>query len=155
MPFKSTINTKLRSFQYKCIMRILPTNMFLFKCKIVNSSLCDFCNGHPETFEHLFWECQYVRSFWTEVHNYCIEHNHPYNISYQLISFGLTNVSKNHLLNCIILIAKYCIFKCKMTKTNPSIISFLLYLQKIKQIERVIAINKNKLSTHEIKWANM
>ena len=154
-PFKSTIDTKIRSFQYKCIMRILPTNMFLFKCKIVNSSLCDFCNRHPETFEHLFWECQYVRSFWTQVHNYCIEHNHPFNISYQLISFGFTNVSKKHLLNCIILTAKYFIFKSKMTKTIPSVTSFLLYLQKIKQIERIIAINKNKLNTHEIKWDNM
>ena len=96
-----------------------------------------------------------VRSFWTQVHNYCIEHNHPFNISYQLISFGITNVSKKHLLNCIILTAKYFIFKSKMTKTIPSVTSFLLYLQIIKQIEKIIAINKNKLNTHEIKWDNM
>ena len=155
IPFKSTIDTKLRCFQYKCLMRILPTNVFLFKCNIVNSSLCDFCDRYPETFEHLFWECHYVRSFWTQLHNYCIANNHPFNIGYQQISFGLTNAANNNLLNCIIFTAKYFIFKNKLSKTIPSIESFLLYVQKTKQIERIIAINKNKLRTHEIKWEHM
>ena len=65
-------------------MKILPCNRFLLRCKIVNSSLCDFCDSYPETFEHLFWECHYIRSFWTELHNYCIANNHPFNISTQL-----------------------------------------------------------------------
>ena len=156
IPFKCTIDTKIRCFQYKCIMRILPTNTFLFKCNIINSSLCDFfCDRYPETFEHLFMH--YVRSFWTQIHNYCIVNNHPFNIhvGYQQLSFGLTNAPNNNLLNCIILIAKYFIFKNKMTKTIPSIESFLLYVQKTKQIERIIAINKNKLRIHEIKWQQM
>ena len=42
-PIKPTIDTKLRDFQYKFITRILPTNTFLYKCKISNSNLCDFC----------------------------------------------------------------------------------------------------------------
>ena len=63
LPFKSTIDTKLRSFQYKYIMRILPTNKFLTKCNIISSSLCDFCDRQPETLEHLFWECHFVRAF--------------------------------------------------------------------------------------------
>ena len=49
MPFKSTIDTKLREFQYKYIMRIIPTNKFLFKCNLVQSNLCDFCNSYIET----------------------------------------------------------------------------------------------------------
>ena len=89
------------------------------------------------------------------LHNNCIANNHPFNIGYQQISFGLTNAANNNLLNCIIFTAKYFIFKNKLSETIPSIESFLLYVQKTKQIERFIAINKNKLRTHEIKWEQM
>ena len=63
MPFRSTIDTKLRAFQYKYNMRIYPTNDFLYKCQIKDSSLCDFCNMYSETIQHLFWECPMVQSF--------------------------------------------------------------------------------------------
>ena len=42
--FKSTNDIKLRNFQYKYIMRIVPTNQFLTKCNIVGSALCEFCS---------------------------------------------------------------------------------------------------------------
>jgi len=53
----STIDTTLRSFQYKIVIRIIPTNKMLFKFQYVSSSLCTFCNANIETIEHLFWEC--------------------------------------------------------------------------------------------------
>ena len=151
LPFKSTIDTKLRSFQYKYIMRILPTNQFLSKCNII--SLCDFCNRQPETLDHLFWECHFVRAFW--IHNFCIANNQTFYLCYETISFGLYNSSSFNLLNCIILLAKYFIFRSKYLKTIPSVSAFIPYLHKTKQIERLIAINKNKVRSHEIKWGNL
>ena len=56
-----TIDTKIRYFQYKYLIRILPSNRFLLKCKLVNSSLCDFCAMHEETIIHLFWECSGIK----------------------------------------------------------------------------------------------
>ena len=41
---KSTNDIRLRNFQYKHLMRIIPTNQFLTKCHITSSTLCDFCN---------------------------------------------------------------------------------------------------------------
>ena len=61
--FTSTIDTKLRIFQYKYLFRIIPTNKRLFKQNIVNSNLCDFCNMDIETIHHLFWECNQVQIF--------------------------------------------------------------------------------------------
>lgn len=55
-PFKCTIDTRLRAFQYKFLKRILPTNVFLHKCKLVQSGPCDLCNMYNETVIHLFWE---------------------------------------------------------------------------------------------------
>ena len=54
LPFKTTLDTKLREFQYKILNRILYTNKMLFKFKKVDSPLCVFCEKELETIEHLF-----------------------------------------------------------------------------------------------------
>ena len=43
-PIIATNDIKLREFQYKCLERIIPSKSYLHKCKLVSSSLCDFCN---------------------------------------------------------------------------------------------------------------
>ncbi len=48
MPFTCTIDTTLRNFQYKYLMRILGINTLLYRCNIVSSSLCDFCSMYVE-----------------------------------------------------------------------------------------------------------
>ena len=53
--FISTVDSKLRNFQYKLLMRIIPTNVLLFKYKIKSSNLWDFCNTNIESNKHLFW----------------------------------------------------------------------------------------------------
>ncbi len=65
--FKSSIDSKSRSFQYKVLNRILATNSFLKMCKITNSSLCTFCKVDEETVEHLFWYCTVIRKFWDDI----------------------------------------------------------------------------------------
>ena len=58
---KSTNDIKLRNFQYKYLIRIIPTrsNHFLTKCHSSSSTLCEFCNMEIETLSNLFWECIY------------------------------------------------------------------------------------------------
>jgi len=64
---KITIDAKLRSFQYKYLMHIVPNNEKLFKYGMIESSLCNFCSTQPESNIHLFWECPYVQPFWTQI----------------------------------------------------------------------------------------
>ena len=61
MSYKTTIDITLRNFQFKYLHRIIATNKYLFKCKLSNSNLCDFCDENIETIEHLFWECKYIQ----------------------------------------------------------------------------------------------
>ena len=45
-------------------------------CKLVESSLCDFCNMeiHVESIEHMFWKlCQQTQIFWNELFKWFIE----------------------------------------------------------------------------------
>ncbi|KAH3747606.1 hypothetical protein DPMN_182034 [Dreissena polymorpha] len=67
MPYKATIESTLRNFQYKYIHRIIATNKYLFKCKLSNSNLCDFCSENIETIEHLFWECKHIQPIWNQL----------------------------------------------------------------------------------------
>ena len=93
LPCKSIINTKLRAFQYKYLMKILPNNRFLYKCNITSTSLCDFCNMYIESNKHLFWECLVSRSFWTELEVFLNEKRININLNYQTISLGLMDQS--------------------------------------------------------------
>ena len=58
LPFKTTLHTKLREFQYKILNRILYTNEMLFKFKKVDSPLCYFCGKELNTLEHFFFVVQ-------------------------------------------------------------------------------------------------
>ena len=53
----ATKGIKLRNFQYKYIIRIIPTNKYLQKYGIGETALCDFCNMEIETTDHLFLQC--------------------------------------------------------------------------------------------------
>jgi hypothetical protein len=56
--FYATLDTKLRTFQYKSIRRSLPTNIQLKPVGSKHSDICDFCNNAVETYEHLFFKCR-------------------------------------------------------------------------------------------------
>ena len=68
LPFKITIENKLRSFQYKLIHNILPTNQRLYKMNIKSSPVCEFCNHVNETLEHMFCKCLNVKEIWIIFH---------------------------------------------------------------------------------------
>jgi exonuclease III len=154
LPFLSTIDTVIRNFQYKYLKRIIPTNKYLYKCKLTNSELCDFCNMHVETQEHLFWECQHAQNFWTKLNSFLRERE--VNITWNLenISFGIKPKTViDSSINYIILLGKIYIFKMKYQNCIPNIENFKYYLQTKINIEKEIAFLKNKLDVHQTKWS--
>ena len=60
IPFKCTIDVKLRWFQYRVLNRILTTNTCMYNIGQRNS-LCTFYNDESETIKHLFTECKKVK----------------------------------------------------------------------------------------------
>ena len=73
MAHRCTIDMKLRNFQYKYLMRIVPNNKYLFKRKLSPTVLCDFlcnCAMREETNAHLFWECFYVQEYWSIIQTF-------------------------------------------------------------------------------------
>ena len=151
-----TIDTKLRYFQYKYLMCILPSNSFLLKCKIANTSLCDFCNMHEETIVHLFWDCQISRIFWNRIENFLETKDLNVTVSYEIISLGMPILKQdNIIINFILILAKYFIFSSKYKKVIPNINQFIQYVYKRQEIEKIIALKKDKLASHNKKWAKL
>jgi len=64
IPFYYTNSNQFTVFQYKVLHRILSTNSLLFKCKLKETQLYNFCNEAKETILHLFWECNFVKGLW-------------------------------------------------------------------------------------------
>ena len=67
LPFKITIENKLRSFQFKLIHNILPTNQRLWKKNVKSSPTCEQCDTPCETISHIFYECSAVKIFWQKL----------------------------------------------------------------------------------------
>ena len=156
VPIICTIYIKLREFQYKFLKRIVPTNTFLFKCKISNSNLCEFCSRDNETVKHLFWECNKIQHFWSQIKTFLMNSNIDITIDYLNICLGYTKAHvHSKLINFIILSAKYFIFKNKYMKTIPDIAAYKSYLNKRIEIEQHIAFQKDKLDQHNAKWQKL
>ena len=149
----ATIDIKLRAFQYKFLHRVTPTNKLLFKQKLTDSNLCNFCSMHIETLQHLFWECMTVQTFWTNLKNKCNNLNINIKIDLKSICFGeVNNSSTVKANNYILFYAKYYIFICKCRKTTPNLICFKTYLSTRLDIEKQISFQNDNLEKHNFIW---
>ena len=155
LPFKITLNTKLREFQYKILHRICYTNILLFKFGLADSPLCYFCNKELETLEHFLFYCSKVSTFWNEL-NILLKSQKLISKDFHIkdILFGLLSADNNDdniLVNYIILESKYLIFRSKLSKIFPTIALLISKCKATHQIERFIARENNKLHFHNKK----
>ena len=158
-PLKVTIDTKLRDFQYKYLMRIIPNNQYLLKCGLTTHSLCDFCSMHIETNKHLFWDCNVVQELWHNIRLWLqnkLDINNLPDFSYQGISLNtnkwLLDTKINNNINFIVLLTKYYIFSKKLQGDIPKINSFLSYFESRLKIEEMISEIKNNYAQFIVTW---
>ena len=151
--FEITTDTKLRNFQYKFLMRLIPTNKYLYMCQLTSSNLCDFCTMYIESIEHLFWECPIVQNLWVNICNYLRSLGIEVSLNLFDICFGKqTNSNYESCVNFIILLCKYFVFKMKYMKVTPTFDIFKNYLIQRVKIEKEIAMQTNKMEKYLIKW---
>ena len=128
IPFKSTTDTSLRSFHYKCLTQILPTNKDLHTYKYKPSQLCDFCSSYSETIEHLFWECRYVQIIWNELIAFLNTKNINITINLKDVSLGTFKGGVDNItVNYIIILMNHYIFTTKQTNKQHPCFQLLYY----------------------------
>lgn len=62
-PFAVVRETRLQSFQYRLVHRLITCNHLLLRYKIRQDEACAYCNG-IDTLEHFFFQCPTSRNFW-------------------------------------------------------------------------------------------
>ena len=156
LAFETTLDTKLREFQYKILNLIIFTNKKLHRFKMVDSPLCAFCNAEEESLEHLLYLCKISSFFWKELLSWiAVEANIVLNASLLDILFGKFDLEKDFLLvNHMFLLAKYFIYKCKLSQVIPTLLVFKAKLKATYKVELYIAKEKGILPNHYKKWDN-
>ena len=144
-----TRETKLQSFQYSIIHRIINCRKRLCNMKIINNNLCEVCNNMTDTLSHFFVECSYVAEFWKQIFRWIItiseEYAQTFKIDEKSILFGIEGRTPiTDVCNYIILYAKYFIHRHRIYGEHILIFrKFQLELRYKFSIERAIA-RKNK-----------
>ena len=104
MSFCCTVEVTLGNFNYEYFMRMIPTNKYLFKCKLAQFVLCNFCSMQEETNVHLFWQCWYIQDLWSKVQEKLTSNHIEIQMSYFNINFGVSY--KNKFFDFIVLLVK-------------------------------------------------
>ena len=154
IPFRVTVDSKSREFQFKVLHRYLATNEFLHKIGLVSSCLCTFCKRESETIEHLLIECDYSNKFWQDL----IKWLNMIDIKVEALSeidkiFGIWKRQVDfHLLNHFLILAKQHIYSCRNKGYPPSLRTYLAKVSLIYQTETTIAESNGKRAFHDVKW---
>lgn len=151
MPFKVTLDSKLRWLQYRITHKILPTNSWLCKIKVLESNLCNLCNQEEETLDHLFTTCMVTNGLWEEiqVNLSFIPHLNSFNKMYGVYD---DNSEYLNLVNQILLIARRYIYRCRCDGSTLSFNAFKNMVVSTRKLEYYCAQRLLKLNIHFKKW---
>ncbi len=151
--YSSTIETKLRSFQFKMVHNILYTNTRLFKARMVESDLCTFCKVEKETVEHLFHACTCVKGLWEYVMDKFFHQFGIHTLSIEEKLFGKNvDLDSGIFVNHVIILTKWYIHRSRIQDVRLEVEGLKIFMNQTRQLEERIAIKGNKLRTHTLKW---
>ena len=105
---------------------------------MIDSVLCTFCKKEIESLEHLLWQCSITEGFWQAFSSWLTRQS-VYMTPLTMLSvlFGIFGHSNdNVIVNHLILIAKYFIYKCKLSNAKPSLRVFVANVKTVYEIER-------------------
>ena len=144
LPFRSTLESKTREFQYKILNCIVYTNEKLYRFGLVASPSCTFCQETAESIEHLLFSCKISSEFWKHVSSW-LKDNDIYieTLKEWDIIFEKVDIKDNFILiNHLLLLGKYCIYSKKCQNSLPTAQGFIARIKLIYRIELQIAREK-------------
>ena len=155
--FKNTFlicrSTKLQTFQYRIVHRIITCNHWLFNAKIKDNPECETCKV-DDNLQHFFVECTRVKQFWIDFKNWwCLMtgSNQVWRLTGKDILLGTIT---NNSLDFAILLAKKMIHDMKLSTDNFAL-SFQAYLVLLKQhlgYEREICQKHDDYTSFVSRW---
>ena len=154
LPYHATIESKLRSFQFKVNHNIYYTNEKLHMVKMSDTPLCAFCKKENETLAHFFVECESVRPLWdflckTLTKSHSIR---PLNMAQKILGiYEITDTSYD-IINHLTIVLKYYVHLCKHKNEKPNKAGLIEKIKDTAIIEKRIAKSRGKEDIHNKKW---
>jgi hypothetical protein len=155
LPFRTSIDTNLRYFQYRVLHRILTTNRFLHIIHIADHDLCSFCNNTSETLVHLFVECEYVIDVWLELNKWLVKNGFTNLGIFSKIDIILGIEGVDIIVNLCLQIAKISIYRCKLKNCKPTFAAVKANIKHIMHVEQYIAQTNNNMNKFYGKWSSL
>ena len=144
LPFRSTLESKTREFQYKILNCIVFTNEKLYRRGLVASPMSTFCQETAESTEHLLFSCKISSDFWKHVSSW-LKDNGIYTETLKEwdIILGKFDIKDNFtLINHFLLLGKYYIYSKKCQNGLPKVHGFIARIKLIYRIELQITRGK-------------
>jgi hypothetical protein len=146
-------NTKIRTFQFKLLYNLIPTNLYLKRIQKSDTDICRWCTKTDDT-AHYFVLCAALDPFWTSFTGWwqgLLGENIRFTVNDILIGI-LTKNTKYNIINACILLAKWHIYKSKLNESDAFFYKYLCELKYYLNIEKTIAIKNNKLEQFNLHW---
>ena len=121
---------KLEDFQFKLNNKILASKSFFFMINEIDNNLCSYCVNNPETFMHLFVDCQKVNEFWRALRLWLQRHA---NLTTDIVNhknFIFSWHKEYSVSNYLLVVAKYYIYKTKFTSRHLNMAGFQQFIEK-------------------------
>ena len=137
IPQMVTSESSLRIFQYKTLNNILFLNNRLFKFRQVQSSLYSLCKHGNETTKHLFSQCFITRRLWDSIKSWLMGSITlpPLNPDTAILSHWRPENKFNILVNHLILLFKFFIYKFKNRNFAINIYKFNIFTMSVQKVE--------------------
>ena len=149
---------KLRNFQYRLLHNKIFCNDILFHFKCSSSQKCDFCDHPKQDVIHLLYSCEKTTELWSRVKLFIDQHTNDSSIlewNLSNIIYNLVHPKSTHVVNFLILLCKFTIFRGKCNYEFVSFDSFLYEVIYMYNIEYYNSIKNNRLNHHMKKWNNI
>ena len=148
-PLEITIESQLRVFQYKILNNVLYLSNRLFKMGYAESPLCSLCKRENETVSHLFCNCIFTQQLWKKLQVWVTGYLILPASEPSIVILGVWNIKNenNLLVNHVVLLFKYFIYKNRTNRHAINIHALKNYIKFLQKIEQRIARKK-------IDWKN-
>ena len=152
LPFTTTKDIKLITFQYKVIQNILPNRVSLLRAGIVNNDTCPLCNAEKQTSNHMLYTCPETTTFWGQFTDWWYQkfkQNLILNECIILYSWHQKSPNERVLNYAVFLLAKYHIFSTSVQNNRLDFNSFLSRLRIKLNILREVSIENKTLNNFQ------
>ena len=151
---KSPKTVQFNGSKAELIIKILATNTFLYKIKLIGDPKCTFCNKTDETIEHLLWECDHVKSFLNETISWLIQHGIHITLNEKSFIFGIDPNKKSDINKLVLIEIKYYIYYARCSKSNMNLTVPQHRLELLYQTYKYSSISTGKYENFQTNWQN-